>query len=260
VRVIVVDPRRNETCDIAHAHLALRPGTDVALLNALLRVAIHEGHVDKQFVADRTEGFDAVCAAVDAWTPDVAEELCGIPAAAIVETARTFARSRRAMVLWSMGVNQSAHGTAKNAAILNLCLATGNVGRPGSGPLSLTGQPNAMGGREVGGLAGLLPGHRHVTSASDRAVVAKHWGVPVERLPSKPGRTATEIFAGLEDGSVRAVWILATNPAASPGSRARETRCAAPSSWWQDAFSRPTRPSSRTSCCPPPGGRRRSAR
>jgi len=215
VRVIVVDPRRNETCDIAHAHLALRPGTDVALLNAMLRVAIHEGHVDKQFVADRTEGFDAVRAAAEPWTPDAAEELCGVPAAAIVDAARTFARSRRAMVLWSMGANQSSHGTAKNFAILNLCLATGNVARPGSGPLSLTGQPNAMGGREVGGLTGLLPGHRHITSAQDRAVVAKHWGIPVERLPSKVGRTATEIFAGLEDGSIRAVWILATNPAAS---------------------------------------------
>jgi ferredoxin-nitrate reductase len=215
VRVIVVDPRRNETCDIAHAHLPLRPGTDVALLNAMLRLAIHEGHVDKQFVADRTEGFDEVAAAVESWTPDVAQELCGLPAAAIVEAARTFARSRKAMVLWSMGANQSAHGSAKNAAILNLCLATGNVGRPGSGPLSLTGQPNAMGGREVGGLAGLLPGHRHVASAHDRETVAKYWGVPVERLPRKPGRTATEIFAGLEDGSVRAVWILATNPAAS---------------------------------------------
>ena len=215
VRVIVVDPRRNETCDIAHAHLPVRPGTDVALLNAMLRVAIHEGHVDKQFVADRTEGFEQVAAAVESWTPDVAQELCGLPAAAIVEAARTFARSRKAMVLWSMGANQSAHGTAKNSAIMNLCLATGNVGRPGSGPLSLTGQPNAMGGREVGGLAGLLPGHRHVASLSDRETIAKYWGVPVERLPRKPGRSATEIFAGLEDGSVRAVWILATNPAAS---------------------------------------------
>jgi ferredoxin-nitrate reductase len=215
VRVIVADPRRTETADLAHAHLALRPGTDVALLNAMLRVAIHEGHVDKDFVAARTEGFEAARDAAEPWTPDAAAELCGVPAQAIVEAARTFARSRRAMVLWSMGANQSAHGTAKNHAILNLCLATGNVGRPGSGPLSLTGQPNAMGGREVGGLAGLLPGHRHVAMAEDRATVARHWGVPESRLPRRPGRTATEIFAGLEDGSVRAVWVLATNPAAS---------------------------------------------
>ncbi len=215
VRVIVVDPRRTETCDIAHSHLSLRPGTDVALLNAMLRIAIREGHVDKQFLEQRTEGFAAVREAVESWTPAVAEELCGVPSAAIVDAARTFARSRKAMVLWAMGANQSSHGTAKNSAILNLCLATGNVGRPGCGPLSLTGQPNAMGGREVGALAGLLPGHRSLTDARDRLTVAKHWNIPVERLPVRPGRTATEIFAGLEDGSVRAVWILATNPAAS---------------------------------------------
>jgi anaerobic selenocysteine-containing dehydrogenase len=101
VRVIVVDPRRNETCDIAHAHLPLRPGTDVALLNAMLRIAIHEGHVDKEFVTDRTEGFEAASAAVEPWTPDMAEELCGVPAAAIVDAARTFVRSRRAGGAWA---------------------------------------------------------------------------------------------------------------------------------------------------------------
>jgi anaerobic selenocysteine-containing dehydrogenase len=215
VRVIVVDPRRTETADLGHAHLPIRPGTDVALLNAMLRIAIHEGHLDKEFIAARTEGFGAVRDAVEPWTPDAAAELCGVPARAIAEAGRTFARSRRAVVLWSMGVNQSAHGTAKNAAILNLCLATGNVGRPGSGPLSLTGQPNAMGGREVGGLVGLLPGHRHVASAADREAVARHWNVPVERLPRRPGLAASELVRALEAGRVRAVWVLATNPAAS---------------------------------------------
>ena len=215
VRVIVVDPRRTETCDFAHAHLPIRPGTDLALLNAMLRLAVHEGHLDKEFVAERTEGFEAARLAAEAWTPEAAAELCGIPPRAIVDAARTFVRSRRAMVLWSMGANQSAHGTAKNQAILNLCLATGNVGRPGTGPLSLTGQPNAMGGREVGALAGLLPGHRHVSAASDRAFIAEKWGVPAARIPLRVGKTATEIFAGLGDGSIRAVWVLATNPAAS---------------------------------------------
>jgi anaerobic selenocysteine-containing dehydrogenase len=215
VRVLVVDPRRTESCDIAHAHLPIRPGTDVALLNAMLRVAIVEGHADKEFIAARTEGFEAVRRAVEPWTPEAAAELCGIPAAAILDAARTLVRSRRAMVLWSMGANQSAHGTAKNQALLNLCLATGNVGRAGCGPLSLTGQPNAMGGREVGGLTGLLPGHRQLASAADRAFIAERWRVPVERIPARAGKTATEIFAGLEDGSMRAIWIVATNPAAS---------------------------------------------
>jgi anaerobic selenocysteine-containing dehydrogenase len=215
VRVIVVDPRRTETADLAHAYLPIRPGTDVALLDAMLRVAIDEGHLDKDFVARRTEGFASVREVVDPWTPDAAAELCGVPPAAILDAARTFARSRRAMALWSMGVNQSRSGTEKNHAILNLCLATGNVGRPGCGPLSLTGQPNAMGGREVGGLAGLLPGHRQVASARDREVVAAYWGVPPERLPRRPGPTATELFRRLEEGRIRAVWIAATNPAAS---------------------------------------------
>ena len=215
VRVLVVDPRRTETCDLAHAHLPIRPGTDVALLNAMLRIAIAEGHVDKEFVAGRTEGFEAVRRAVEAWTPEAAAELCGIAPRAIVDAARTFARSRRALVLWSMGANQSSHGTAKNQAILNLCLATGNVGRPGCGAFSLTGQPNAMGGREVGALAGLLPGHRHVGNARDRGFIAERWGVPVERLPARPGATATELFSALEAGRIRAVWIVATNPAAS---------------------------------------------
>jgi anaerobic selenocysteine-containing dehydrogenase len=215
VRVIVLDPRRTETCDIAHAHLPIRPGTDVAFLNAALRLAIHEGHLDKDFIASRTEGFEPVRLGVEPWTPEAAAELCGVPAAAIAEAARAFVRVRRGVVLWSMGINQSAHGTAKNHAILNLCLATGSVTRVGGGPLSLTGQPNAMGGREVGGLTGLLPGHRSLSSVADRALLAEAWGVPFERLPARSGRTATEIFSGLEDGSVRAVWILATNPAAS---------------------------------------------
>ena len=215
VRVIVLDPRRTETCDLAHAHLALRPGSDIAFLNAALRIAIHEGHLDKDFIAERTDGFEAAKRAAEPWTPDAAAEACGVPARAIAEAARAFLQARRGVVLWSMGANQSAHGTAKNHAILNLCLATGNVARVGSGPLSLTGQPNAMGGREVGGMAGLLPGHRSIASAHDRAEVARAWRVPVARIPATPGRSATEIFAGLEDGSVRAVWILATNPAAS---------------------------------------------
>ena len=215
VRVIVVDPRRTETADIAHAFLPIRPGSDLALLNAMLHVAIVEGHVDKEFVANRGEGFDAARRSAEAWTPEAAAAVCGIPPAAIVDAARSFARSRRSMVLWSMGINQSTTGTAKNLAIMNLCLATGNVGRPGSGPLSLTGQPNAMGGREVGALSGLLPGHRSIERAADREAVARAWSIPSERLPARPGARALELVEGLEAGRIRAVWIAATNPAVS---------------------------------------------
>src|SRR5947209_10935667 len=119
------------------------------------------------------------------------------------------------MALWSMGANQSTVGTLKNRALINLCLATGQVGRPGSGPLSLTGQPNAMGGRETGGLAHLLPGYRLVTDARARLAVERHWGVPERRIPSRPGLSALEMIDALARGDVRAIWIVCTNPAAS---------------------------------------------
>lgn len=215
VRVIVVDPRRTETADLAHAFLPIRPGSDAALLAAMLRLAVVEGHCDKEFIAAHTEGFDDAWRAAEPWTPEAAAEICGVPASAIIEVARVFARSRRAMVLWSMGINQSTRGTVTNHAILNLCLATGNVGRQGSGPLSLTGQPNAMGGREVGGLTGLLPGHRHIDCAEDRAWIARRWGLPAARIASRPGATATEMFRALDEGRIRAIWIAATNPAVS---------------------------------------------
>ena len=129
--------------------------------------------------------------------------------------ARRFGEARAALSLWSMGVNQSHVGTDKNAAIINLHLATGQIGRPGAGPFSLTGQPNAMGGRETGGLSHLLPGYRLIADAGARAVVERAWGVPDGTISPQPGRSALEIFEGLAAGEVRAVWIICTNPAAS---------------------------------------------
>src|SRR5207244_1108038 len=123
----------------------------------------------------------------------------------------------RSMTLWSMGANQSTVGTLKNRALINLCLATGQIGRPGTGPLSLTGQPNAMGGRETGGLAHLLPGYRRVDSPEDRAEMERHWRVPAD-LPGispRPGLPAVDLFDSLQEGSLRAVWIVATNPVVS---------------------------------------------
>src|SRR5206468_3631634 len=139
------------------------------LVNAMFGVIAREGMLDEQFLALRTEGAERALAAAAEWTPERAERETGIPADAIVDAARRFGQARRALVLWSMGVNQSTVGTLKNRALHNLCLVTGNFGRPGTGPLSLTGQPNAMGGRETGGLANLLPGYRSVTVPEDRA-------------------------------------------------------------------------------------------
>ncbi|HWP34356.1 MAG TPA: nitrate reductase [Thermodesulfobacteriota bacterium] len=215
LRILVADPRRTETADLADLYLPVRPGSDVALLNAMLHVCLAEGLVDRPFVEAHTTGFDQVAAAAARWTPARAAELCGVPAAAIVAAARTFGRARAALSFWSMGLNQSAHGVAKNAALLNLHLATGQVARPGAGPFSLTGQPNAMGGRMVGGLAHLLPGFRQVARAADRAAVAAAWGIPAEHLSARPGLAAVELFEAAAEGRVRVLWVICTNPAVS---------------------------------------------
>jgi ferredoxin-nitrate reductase len=222
--VIVADPRATPTAQAADLHLPVRPGTDLPLLSAMLAVIAAEGLVDTAFVERHTSGFAAALDAAREWTPERAAEACGVPAADIVRAAELFAGAARAMTLWSMGANQSTVGTLKNRALINLCLATGNLGRPGSGPLSLTGQPNAMGGRETGGLAQLLPGYRRVEDAGDRAAIAAHWGVPAERMSPRVGLTATELVDGLLDGRIKALLVAATNPVVSlpDGARVRE--------------------------------------
>jgi anaerobic selenocysteine-containing dehydrogenase len=214
-RVIVIDPRRTETAEIADLHLPITPGSDIALLSAMLAVLVRESLIDERFIASHTSGWDSVRAVALEWTPQRAAHVCGVPAESIVEAALMFGRARRALSLWSMGVNQSSSGTDKALAIINLHLATGSVGKPGCGPLSLTGQPNAMGGREVGGLAHLLPGYRRLDNPEHRAEVARHWNVPVKRISPRPGLSALEMFEAVAEGRVKALWIIATNPAVS---------------------------------------------
>lgn len=215
VKVIVVDPRRTETADIADLHLPLRPGADVALLNAMLSVLVEEGLADRAFMAAHTQGWEALEAVLARYAPEAVQEVCGLSARRIREAALLFGRARNALSLWSMGINQSRIGVQKNQAILNLHLATGQIGKPGAGPFSLTGQPNAMGGREVGGLAHLLPGYRSVLNPEHRAETAALWGIPPGHLSSQPGYTAVELFHALVEGKVKAVWIMGTNPAVS---------------------------------------------
>jgi len=215
VRVVVADPRWTETADIADLHLPLRPGSDIALLNAMLHVLWKEDLLDRAFINASTSGWEDLQAVVERYPPVRAAGLTGLSAEIIVAAARRFGRARAAMTLWSMGINQSHIGTDKNAAILNLHLATGQIGRPGAGPFSLTGQPNAMGGRESGGLAHLLPGYRRVTDPIARELVERHWGVPAGRIAPTPGLSALEMFEALARGELRAIWILCTNPAAS---------------------------------------------
>jgi len=221
--VICADPRATPTARGSDLHLPVRPGTDLALLSALLHVVDRDGLVDERFVERHTSGWVQTRAVAREWSPARAAEVCQVPAELIEQAAHRFASAGAAMALWSMGANQSTVGTLKNRGLINLCLATGQIGRPGSGPLSLTGQPNAMGGRETGGLAHLLPGYRKVADAGDRAQIAAHWGVPAERLSAQPGLPAVALFDALEAGCVKAVWVMATNPLVSlpDGQRAR---------------------------------------
>ncbi len=213
LKLIVVDPRRTDTAAAADLHLAILPGTDVALFNAMLHVLLWEELCDLDYIRDHTEGFDAAKATVSDYTPGAVADICGVPADDIVKAARWFGGARAALSLYCQGLNQSVHGTEKNAALINLHLATGHIGRPGAGPLSLTGQPNAMGGREVGGMATLLSAHRDLSSAADRKEVARFWGV--DGFPSTPGKTAVEMFDAVREGSIKAIWIACTNPVQS---------------------------------------------
>ncbi|MFC5770096.1 nitrate reductase [Thauera sinica] len=213
MKIIVVDPRRTDTASAADLHLAVLPGTDIWLYDAMLHVLLAEDLVDHAFVAAHTTGFDALREHVRTVTPEAAAQVCGVPAADIVTAARWWGGSPAAMSLWCQGLNQSAHGTHNGTALIALSLATGKIGRPGCGPFSLTGQPNAMGGREVGGLANLLPAHRDLGNPEHRAEVARLW--VVDSVPEKPGLTAVELFRAAAEGKVKAIWIACTNPAQS---------------------------------------------
>ncbi|MGH7828900.1 MAG: molybdopterin-dependent oxidoreductase, partial [Candidatus Binatia bacterium] len=215
VKIIAVDPRRTETADFADLHLPIRPGADIALLNGMLHVLVKEELIDRDFVDIHTNDFRETMALIEQYPPKVAEKICGVPECLIVEAALIFGKAERVLSLWSMGVNQSTVGVHKNNAIHNLHLATGKIGKPGCGPFSLTGQPNAMGGREVGGMAHLLPGYREIANALHRAAVARFWRIPEERISPTPGFSALDLFEAMARGEVKAVWILCTNPAVS---------------------------------------------
>ena len=210
LKIIVSDPRRTQTCSLANVHLQLNPGTDVTLHHAIGRVLIENGDIDVQFIKQHAEGFENYRDAVMQTTIAEAAIICGVEESDIRLAASYIGNAKGFITMWTMGLNQSVIGVNKNLSLINLNLITGHIGKPGSGPFSLTGQPNAMGGREVGGLSNMLPAHRDLANPLHREEVAKFWGV--KGLSATPGYTATEMFDALHEGSLKAVWILCTNP------------------------------------------------
>lgn len=219
-KLIVVDPRRTATADKADLFLQVKPGTDIALLNGLLHLLVEAGAVDEQFVAEHTEGWDAMPAFLDDYPPDVVAGLTGVPEEDLRAAAAMIAGASNWVSCWTMGLNQSTHGTWNTNALVNLHLATGAICRTGSGPFSLTGQPNAMGGREMGYMGPGLPGQRTVLDPADRAFVEDLWGVPAGTIRSDGvGRGTIEMFERMAAGEIAACWVICTNPVASVANR-----------------------------------------
>jgi anaerobic selenocysteine-containing dehydrogenase len=212
--LIVVDPRVTKTAMLADSHLPIKPRTDLALVNGLIHLVIEHGLYDRDYVAASTTGFEALREAVRTYTPERVAEITGLTPETISRTAWTYARAQAAFIGWTMGVNHSTQGTATVNAINNLALLTGNIGRAGASPFSITGQCNAMGTREAG-FASCMPGYRKFESAADREELAALWRVPVERIPTARGLAYPDIIEAALDRKIKALWIIATNPIVS---------------------------------------------
>lgn len=238
VKMIVVDPRRTPTAEAADLHLAIRPGTDIDLLNGIAHLLMRWNYIDTGFIDDCTSNFPGYAEVIRHYPPEVVANQCGISVEDLETAARYWGQSHRVLSLWSMGVNQSSEGTAKVRTIINLHLMTGQIGKPGAGPFSLTGQPNAMGGREAGGLSHLLPGYRVVKNAQHRAEVEEFWGLKPGQISPNPGMTAWDMITGLENGNVGLLWVAATNPAVSMPDleRTKKALLRSPFTIYQDAY------------------------
>lgn len=208
--LIVLDPRETATARTADLWLPVRPGTDLALLNAMLRQIIHDGLVDEAYIADRTTGWEAVRAAVESYTPERAQDISGVPAARIVAAARLYGRAATSLIMHARGIEHSTHGVNTCLACINLALARGQVGRLGGGTMMLTGQGNGQGGREIGQKANQLPGYRYIDRPEDRQAVAAVWGIPEEELPWE-GAAATEMVHLMAEGEIKSCLVLCSN-------------------------------------------------
>jgi len=208
-KLIVVDPRRIDLVEDAVLHLALRPGTDIVLLNAMLNVIITEGLYDKEFVSEHTEGFEGLCEAVKKYTPEMAQEITGVRKEDIIAAARLYAKAKRAAILYCMGITQHTKGTDNVKALSNLALVCGHIGKPGTGINPLRGQNNVQGACDMGGLPQFLPGYQRVDDPEVRRKFEGLWGVS---LPSEPGLTLVEMMDAILEGKVKALYIMGENP------------------------------------------------
>ncbi|WP_438492170.1 sulfite reductase subunit alpha [Paenibacillus sp. IHBB 3054] len=218
-KLIVVDPRRTATAEKADLFMQIRPGTDLALLNGLLHLLVKSGHTDPAFIGRFTSGFESMEEFLEDYPPDKVSEITGIPEADIRQAAKWIGEAPEWLSCWTMGLNQSIHGTWHTNAICNLHLATGAICRPGSGPFSLTGQPNAMGGREMGYMGPGLPGQRSLLSETDRSFIEKLWEIPQGTLRTDASGGTISMFESMISGKIKACWIICTNPVATVPNR-----------------------------------------
>ena len=211
-RLILLDPRRIELAGFAYLHLRNRPGSDIAVINAMVNVIIAEGLQDRSFIEARTENYPTLAAAVEGWTPERAERISGVAAEDIIQAARLYAEANAAAIFWAMGITQHTSGTDNVKALSNLALLCGQIGRPGTGLNPLRGQNNVQGACDMGGLPNVLPGYQAVTSEEVRRKFAVGWGIDFDRLSPKPGLTVTEIMDGILEGRIKGLFILGENP------------------------------------------------
>lgn len=237
-KLIVVDPRTTKTAESADLHLAIQPGTDIDLLHGMAHLLCQWGKIDGNFIAQHTQGFDAYQEVLAHYPPASVAQTCGITIDQLETAARYWAESERVLSLWSMGINQSREGTAKVCSIINLHLLTAQIGKAGAGPFSLTGQPNAMGGREAGGLSHILPGYRSVKNAQHRAEVETAWQLPSGSMSPQPGRDGWRMITGLETEEIGLLWIAATNPVVSMPDleRTKQALLRSPFTLYQEAY------------------------
>lgn len=214
-KLILMDPRRTELARHAHRYLQFHPGTDVALLNALLHVIVDEGLADADFVAARTSGYDELCRHVAGYSPELMAPVCGIDAATLREVARLYARARSAMILWGMGVSQHVHGTDNARCLIALALATGQIGRPGTGLHPLRGQNNVQGASDAGLIPMMLPDYQHVSQPEVRARFEQAWGLAPGALDAQPGLTVVEVMHAIDAGRIKGMYVQGENPAMS---------------------------------------------